>query len=82
MGGLAIPNHLPQNLLASPTVNTLAAGGSLAPWNSMKSFAPEVPQLACGVSAEQQMESGYPASLVHGVVVGEGGSQKTKLFML
>lgn len=45
----------------------------------MKSFAPEVAQFADGVSAEQQIESVNPASLVHGVVEVEEGLGLTVL---
>ena len=70
--GPPIPSHRPQNLFPSPTLKTSLAGGSLAPSISMKSFAPEVPQLAVGVSSEQQIESENPASFVHDVVDVEG----------
>lgn len=45
----------------------------------MKSFAPEVAQFAAGVSAEQQMESVNPASLVQGVGEVEDGLGLTVL---
>ena len=67
-----MPSHLPQNRFPSPTLKTSLAGGSLAPSTSMKSLAPDVPQLAVGESSEQQIESVDPASLVHDVVAVEG----------
>ena len=70
--GPAIPSHRPQNLFPSPTLKTSLAGGSLAPSISIKSFAPEVPQLADGESSEQQIESENPSSFVHDVVDVDG----------
>jgi len=70
--GPASPSQRPQNLFPSPTLKASLAGGSLAPSISIKSLAPEVPQLEDGESSEQQIESENPARLVQGVVEVDG----------
>ena len=81
--GLAMPNQRPQKRLPSATcsnsnsfcspvrrelaLKTSWTGGSDAPVISMKSLAPDVPQLDKGLSFSQQIESVNPASLVQSV---------------
>ena len=81
--GLAMPNQRPQKRLPSATcsksdsfcsqvrrelaLKTSWTGGSDAPVISMKSLAPDVPQLDKGLSFSQHIESVNPASLVQSV---------------